>query len=70
MSKPKKFSELNRTDAAAKHSALTIELVKAKVSMDFESIQHLGGMVGVRRDLRLLGRKLALDLKKEVKTND
>lgn len=59
MKKQKKFSDLNAKDAAEKETALVKELVKFKVSMDPALISNVGGIAGLKRDLRIVSRKNA-----------
>lgn len=62
--KKNKFAELTQKDASAKISELTKELVKFRVSLDASSLEPYGGVIGLRRDLRLLERKVAIKAQK------
>ena len=59
MSKQKKYAELSATDALKKHSELSKELAKFRLSLDPAVITSSNGLVGLRRDLKILARKAA-----------
>jgi|GEM_PF-646175 len=60
MSKQKKFAELSAADASKKHTELAKELVKFRLSLDPSAITSSNGLVGLRRDLKILARKAAI----------
>lgn len=55
----KKKPLLSPAEATKKRSELAKELAKFKLSLDPGSIQHQGGLTGLRRELRSLGRVVA-----------
>lgn len=63
MKKAKKFADLSLAEAVEKHSSLVKELVKFRISMDPASVQTEGGLQGLHRDLKVLGRKVAVSYK-------
>lgn len=60
-----KFGDLSQKDAASKRKELIKDLVTARLSLDGSHIQGTGGVVGLKRDLRLLGQKIAHKSKNE-----
>ncbi len=60
MSKSTKFSELNLDQAIAKKNELANCLVRYRVSMDVSEIKDGGNVQGLLKDLKVLGRKIAV----------
>jgi hypothetical protein len=62
MKKQKKFSGLSLHDLCVQEAELVKELVKYRVSMDPAVLKNVGGIAGLRRDLRTLSCKKAQSL--------
>jgi ribosomal protein L29 len=60
MKKQKKFAELAGEQLVIKHLELVKELAKFRLTLDTSSIGTTGGLAVLRRDIKLLARKIAV----------
>lgn len=56
--KQEKFEKLAPKEMLAKRNELVKELLKARLSLDPATVTAEGGLMGVRKDLKALARKL------------
>lgn len=64
MKKESRFKGLGPKEMLAKRNDLVKELLKARLSLDPATVTAEGGMVGVRRDLKELARKMGTESKR------
>lgn len=59
MARNKEISQLSYEEACKRHQEKLSELVKFRVSMDPSVFSGKGGIVGLRREIRALGQRIA-----------
>lgn len=57
--KKERFENMGQKEMLAKRNELVKEMLKARLSLDVSAVQAEGGIQGLRKDLKTLGRKLA-----------